>query len=158
MSSPNSVSTRGEVLFATFTGKAALVLRKKGSPCRTIHNLIYRVSEASELEIARARKKLEALEAEAVNLTGFVERMQAEAQIQALRAEIKETKRPRFSLNEQSDLRDAKLLVLDEVSMVGPEMAADLLSFKKPILVIGDPGQLPPIKGLGAFSRSKSLT
>lgn len=29
------------VAYATFTGKAALVLRRKGIPCRTIHKLIY---------------------------------------------------------------------------------------------------------------------
>ena len=37
--------------------------------------------------------------------------------------------------------------------MVGEEMARDLLAFGKPILVLGDPGQLPPIKGDGAFTR-----
>jgi len=52
---------------------------------------------------------------------------------------------PQFVLNPQSDLRDADLLVLDEVSMVGKQMAEDLLAFGKPILVLGDPGQLPPI-------------
>ena len=31
--------------------------------------------------------------------------------------------------------------------MVGDDMARDLLAFGKPILVLGDPGQLPPIKG-----------
>ena len=31
-------------------------------------------------------------------------------------------------------------------------MARDLLAFGKPILVLGDPGQLPPIKGDGAFT------
>jgi len=51
-------------------------------------------------------------------------------------------------------VRDADLIVLDEVSMVGPEMAADLLAFGKPILVLGDPGQLPPIKGTGAFTEA----
>ena len=56
-------------------------------------------------------------------------------------------------LNEQSIVRDAELIVLDEVSMVGEEMARDLLAFGKPILVLGDPGQLPPIKGDGAFTR-----
>jgi exodeoxyribonuclease-5 len=59
---------------------------------------------------------------------------------------------PRFVLNEQSLVRDADLLVLDEVSMVGEEMANDLLAFGTPILVLGDPGQLPPIKGEGAFT------
>ena len=62
-------------------------------------------------------------------------------------------KKPRFALNPQSDAADARLIVLDEVSMVGEEMARDLMSFGKPILVLGDPGQLPPIKGEGAFTR-----
>jgi exodeoxyribonuclease-5 len=44
--------------------------------------------------------------------------------------------------------------VLDEVSMVGDQMARDLLSFGKPILVLGDPGQLPPIQGEGAFTQA----
>ena len=44
-------------------------------------------------------------------------------------------------------------VVLDEVSMVDEDMARDLMSFKKPILVLGDPGQLPPIRGEGAFTR-----
>jgi exodeoxyribonuclease-5 len=38
--------------------------------------------------------------------------------------------------------------------MVGEEMANDLLAFGKPILVLGDPGQLPPIKGEGAFTNA----
>ena len=37
--------------------------------------------------------------------------------------------------------------------MVDEDMARDLMSFKKPILVLGDPGQLPPIRGEGAFTR-----
>ena len=51
-------------------------------------------------------------------------------------------------------VRDAALIVLDEVSMVGDDMARDLLAFGKPILVLGDPGQLPPIKGEGAFTKA----
>src|SRR6516162_7159692 len=118
----------GEVLYGTFTGKAAYVLRKKGTPCRTIHSHIYKGHEASEQEIAATRGKLEALEKEATELVG-VERALADAQIQSLRAEIKEMRQPRFGLNEESEVRDANLVVL------------------------GDPGQLPPIKGAGAFAR-----
>jgi exodeoxyribonuclease-5 len=141
-----------EVLYGTFTGKAAFVLRRKGTPCRTIHSLVYRVHEANEQKIAAAREELEALERQAGELTG-VERTLADAQIQSLRTEIKDMRRPRFGLNEESPVRDCRMLVLDEVSMVGPEMEADVLSFGKPVLVLGDPGQLPPIKGAGAFSR-----
>jgi exodeoxyribonuclease-5 len=38
-----------------------------------------------------------------------------------------------------------KLIVVDEASMVGTEVAHDLLSFQIPVLAIGDPGQLPPV-------------
>ena len=85
-------------------------------------------------------------------LTGF-DRTTAEAAIEAMRQAVAEMKKPRFALNPQSDAADARLIVLDEVSMVGEEMARDLMSFGKPILVLGDPGQLPPIKGEGAFTK-----
>jgi exodeoxyribonuclease V len=39
------------VVTATFTGKAAHVLRGKGTPARTIHSLIYSVLEATEVRI-----------------------------------------------------------------------------------------------------------
>jgi exodeoxyribonuclease-5 len=63
-------------------------------------------------------------------------------------------KKPRFALNPDSAAASARLIVLDEVSMVGEEMARDLMSFGRPILVLGDPGQLPPIKGEGAFTKT----
>jgi exodeoxyribonuclease V len=140
------------VVTATFTGKAALVLRRKGTPARTIHSLIYSVIESTEEEIEEAQKKIAEAEVKVLELTGF-ERTAAEAAIEAMRQTISEMKKPRFALNPQSDAAHAKLIVLDEVSMVGEDMARDLLSFGKPILVLGDPGQLPPIKGEGAFTR-----
>ena len=36
---------RSEVVFLTYTGKAALVLTRKGVPAQTIHSLIYEVRE-----------------------------------------------------------------------------------------------------------------
>ena len=41
----------------------------------------------------------------------------------------------------------ADLIVVDEGSMVNETIWTDLLGFKKPILVFGDHGQLPPIEG-----------
>ena len=46
------------VVTATFTGKAAYVLRSKGTPARTIHSLIYSVLEATEEEVEAAAKKV----------------------------------------------------------------------------------------------------
>jgi exodeoxyribonuclease-5 len=54
-------------------------------------------------------------------------------------------------LNWDSPLASTKLLIVDEVSMVGEDLARDLLRFKKPILVLGDPAQLPPIRDAGYF-------
>jgi exodeoxyribonuclease-5 len=141
-----------DVVYGTFTGKAAHVLRKKGVPCRTIHSLAYTVHQASEIEMAKLRTKLDALEETAVTLPR-AERAAVDIEIAQLRQELKEMRQPKFGLNEESEIRDAKLTVLDEVSMVGDEMARDVLSFGRPTLVLGDPGQLPPIKGEGAFHR-----
>jgi len=60
-----------------------------------------------------------------------------------------------FELNPESELVFAKLLVIDECSMVGKDMGNDLLSFGVPILVLGDPGQLPPVKGTAYFTGRK---
>lgn len=59
---------------------------------------------------------------------------------------------PTFSLNRKSVVGDAKLIVIDECSMVDEALGQDLLSFGTPVLVLGDPGQLPPVKGGGFFT------
>lgn len=61
-----------------------------------------------------------------------------------------------FVLNKHgSDLKNAKLLILDECSMVNEELAKDLLYFNVPILALGDPAQLPPVSGAGYFTEGK---
>ncbi|MCT8999684.1 ATP-dependent DNA helicase [Chelativorans intermedius] len=62
------------------------------------------------------------------------------------------TMSPTFSLNRQSPVARAKLVIIDECSMVDEELGRDLMSFGTPILVLGDPGQLPPISGGGFFT------
>jgi len=141
----------GGVLFAAFTGKAALVMTRKGTPASTIHSLIYRVSEATPQEIARIEQEAADLRASLGTLPP-AEQLFAMERLKRLELRLLDIHQPRFVLNDQSMLREADLVVLDEVSMVGAEMAADLLAFGKPILVLGDPGQLPPIKGAGAFT------
>ena len=59
---------------------------------------------------------------------------------------------PHFVLNRQSPASKADLIVIDECSMVDEELGRDLLSFGKPVLVLGDPAQLPPVKGGGFFT------
>ncbi|MHC5536687.1 ATP-dependent DNA helicase [Singulisphaera rosea] len=66
----------------------------------------------------------------------------------------KKTGELKFILSEESAAADADLIVLDECSMIDDRMADDLRSFGKKILVMGDPGQLPPVNGQGAFTRN----
>lgn len=61
---------------------------------------------------------------------------------------------PQFVLNRQSQAAKADLIVIDECSMVDEELGRDLLSFGQPVLVLGDPAQLPPVKGGGFFTEA----
>lgn len=106
-----AANVNGTALFAAFTGKASLVLRKKGCHgASTLHSLIYKPKEDP--------------------ITGHTE----------------------FVLNPESGLLSAQVLLLDECSMVGPDLGQDVLSFGTKVLVLGDPFQLPPINGEGFFT------
>src|SRR3954462_3126366 len=100
----------GEVKYAAFTGKAALVMRNKGCDnASTIHSLIYRAKESG-------------------------------------------VEQPSFELWDDAPASKAKLIVIDECSMVDADLGRDLMSFDCPLLVLGDPAQLPPIQGGGFFT------
>ncbi|ACK51079.1 conserved hypothetical protein; putative deoxyribonuclease [Methylocella silvestris BL2] len=62
---------------------------------------------------------------------------------------------PTFVLNEDSALSKASLVIIDECSMVDENLGRDLLSFGKPVLVLGDPAQLPPVRGGGFFTEAE---
>src|SRR5262249_59162706 len=59
---------------------------------------------------------------------------------------------PSFELWDEAPASKARLIVIDECSMVDAELAHDLMSFGVPLLVLGDPAQLPPIQGGGFFT------
>jgi exodeoxyribonuclease-5 len=62
---------------------------------------------------------------------------------------------PTFELWHDAPASRAKLIVIDECSMVDAELGRDLLSFGAPVLVLGDPAQLPPIQGGGFFTSAE---
>jgi len=49
-------------------------------------------------------------------------------------------------------LNGVSLVIIDECSMVGKSLGEDLASFGVPILVLGDPAQLPPVGDGGYFT------
>jgi exodeoxyribonuclease-5 len=62
---------------------------------------------------------------------------------------------PSFAIHRDGAAAKADLIVIDECSMVDEELGRDLLSFGKKVLVLGDPAQLPPVKGGGFFTEAE---
>lgn len=152
----------GRVLFAAYTGKAASVLRAKGcTGASTIHSLIYHPEVRSTARVRELEQEVE--EAYAAVPDAGEQHIHDEYRLAALRRaadlerqldEAREAARqPGFRLNPSSDLARAGLLVLDEVSMVGRRVGADLESFGVPILALGDDAQLPPVADGGYFTK-----
>jgi exodeoxyribonuclease-5 len=136
----------GNVAFGSFTGKAASVMRDKGCDgATTIHRLIYESRSKSSAKLRELQRQL----ADEPDETGkgFLRRRIAE--------EVEKLKQPHFELDHYSNVRDAALIIIDEVSMVNGKMADDLLSFGVPVLVLGDPAQLPPVFGGGFFTNNE---
>jgi Mesyanzhinovviridae Dda-like helicase len=145
----DALGVAGETLYAAFTGKAAYVLRSKSCVgAQTIHSLIYQPAE-------RTRERLNRLQALLAAAEDATEREELTAEIASETANLS---RVSFTLNAASDLAAAELLILDEASMVNAEIGQNLESFGVPILVLGDPMQLPPVEGQGYFTEHRPDT
>lgn len=143
----------GRVLFAAFTGKAASVMRRKGCEgATTIHRLAYRPAgdPPSPEQVEKLRDEIKRLRA--VNDLGA--HATADKLVEQLKQTEEDSKRkgPRFSLNLESEIKYAKLVVIDECSFVDRRVGEDLESFGTKLLVLGDPAQLPPVYGSGYFT------
>lgn len=157
-----AASIPGKVEFAAYTGKAASVMQRNGCHgARTLHSLIYTTSNKSDLTVKELRQKLSDLIQELCSEykeknEHVMNLIETNNLVRELREEIRREeqglKQPMFRLNVDSDLRRASLLVIDECSMVEGKMGEDILSFNVPVLVLGDPAQLPPVKGSGFFT------
>ena len=95
-----------EVCFATYTGKAALVLTKMGCEAITLHKLIYMTQKIWD----EKENCFKYIFTKYANLSMFL-----------------------------------RLIVVDESSMVPPDIYKDLMSFGIKVIFLGDPGQLPPV-------------
>lgn len=143
----------GKIIYVAPTGKAALVMRRKGCPtATTVHRAIYTPAgdPPSKELIEKLREEIKRLYA----MNEASASTKADCLVEQLNnAEVaRKRKGPRFTLNLDSELRYAKLGVVDEASMVDGRMGADLESFGTKLLIIADPAQLPPVYGAGYFT------
>lgn len=142
-----------QIVYGAYTGKAAHVLRSKGIPAETIHSMVYtpRGSQApEELDALKAKLlDLQVGEVAGVDVPDPGEIANLKQQIEEIEAWMR---KPKFEFNPYSEWASADLIVLDEVSMVNGTMADDIESYGVPVLVLGDPAQLPPIEGGGYYT------
>jgi exodeoxyribonuclease-5 len=127
------------VLYASLTGKAASVMAAKGCVgATTIHRLIYRPL----IEFSCRAEPPCGPPSRAGSPCG------KERCLHRREAPVG------WTLNEESRIREADLVIIDEVSMVGEKLGRDLLSFDKKVLVLGDKAQLPRIEewDVGVFT------
>lgn len=141
----------GAALACAYTGKAASVMAKKGLPgASTVHSLIYTPAGDGKQRVRELEEELRMLERVEEKSLGLAKRLTA---VRRSLDEARSNSGPQFILKEESEVSFAPLVILDECSMVGERMAEDLLSFGVRLLVLGDPAQLPPVKGTGYFTQ-----
>ncbi len=128
--------TPPKIVFASYTGKAVSVLRKKlptGSEAMTLHRLLYKprqidVCSYTDEPIIRLGEGY-----------GKCEPHKNEPE------PCDKKRRVDFTPN-LFPLDGIDLVVVDEASMVNEKIWADLTRHGVPVLAVGDHGQLPPIK------------
>jgi exodeoxyribonuclease-5 len=154
------------VQYMAFTGKAASVMRSKGCyNASTIHSLIYSSKHKSKKPLTELQKQAELFINAIKELEPFTDKesLEAKSMVQKklneidlqIAIEAQDDDTPLWELSENVDLGFKELFIIDECSMVDNRIGEDLLAFKVPILVLGDPYQLPPVGGEGFFTNSE---
>ena len=140
----------GYAMYGAYTGKAAEVLRSKGCyGAQTLHSMAYiPLGDGDSWDVERIQKELHGLQQVFKDPTP-----QMKALEEALVAAKNKSEQPSFGINFESTLWGARILVIDEHSMVDEQMGKDLLGFGVKILALGDQFQLPPVDGPGFFER-----
>lgn len=131
---------RNSTLVMAPTGKAADVLRKKGivGAC-TVHSAIYSPISPTAQRIEDLRILLSTPEITPV------EKAEYEKELGGLLS----NDGPAFAKGSKDFLENVKLFICDEFSMVGSAMYHDIIAHDIPLLCIGDPAQLSPVKDGG---------
>lgn len=126
------------VAYAAPTGKAASVLRRKGCPdARTLHRWLYTPVRTPSPRLVDLMRQLQAPDLDRPT------RRRLEDEYRALAAEAT----PLFDRTLDSPLKQFQLVIVDEGSMVTGRILDDVVATGVRVLVLADPGQLPPVQG-----------
>lgn len=129
------------LLYAAFTGKAALQLSTKGCVgATTLHRILYSPVDKDRTKLLELTSSLAKLKEEQPDNRTDIERL-----VFLVREERKKVKSPTWAKREEKLSEKIKLLVLDECSMLSAQLLDDALSLGVPVLLLGDPFQLPPV-------------
>ena len=144
---------RNGALITAPTGKAAIVMASKLSNFdhthgRTLHS-VFRAPIATLSDTASAAdKKLSILNKQITELRAAKAHPNEIKKLLLARGEYVDAVRRGSSLgwgvNNEPDSRNARVMVIDEASMVGSQIALDIFGCGCKVLAIGDPYQLPP--------------
>lgn len=135
----------GQTSYVAYTGRACDILRRHGMPAQTVHSALYLPMSERNDELVKLREDLETC-TDPIKERRLISRIESLSEPKFIRRSS-DPDDPR-----RSPLVESELIIADEMSMLSKAEADDLLSFKIPLLVLGDPGQLPPIEGRGYFS------
>jgi exodeoxyribonuclease-5 len=138
------------------TGKAVSVLNKKQSlvTARTIHSLLYTYPNDLVRNALEACDRWEdtrrmAASGEREPLTPAEENAATEAikKFQSVCRDAKQSNTLFFEMRSWEDINlEADIIIVDEASMVGSDLYDSLLYTGLPIIFVGDPNQLMPVK------------
>ena len=118
-----------DVVFIAYQGKAAMNMARHGLPAQTIHSLIYTYEKVYERD-------------EKDNIVTD--------------AQGKPKLTYDFVLKPRLD-KKIRLIVIDEAGMVPENVARDILSFRIPVVTLGDLNQLPPVFGKPFFLQNPNV-
>lgn len=143
----------GRIALLAPTGKASAVLNAKQSivTARTIHSFLY--GRPNDL-IDTLTSKCDKLEGDLAALTSngadaaVIDATKGELEVirESLKEACKRTNTLTFSKRANEDItEDTDVIIADESSMIGTQLATDLLTIGLPVVFIGDGNQLPPV-------------
>lgn len=132
------------ITFAAPTHKAAAVLRGKiDAPVGTYHSLVYRPAE-----VYRCRLSRRTVQADPQHACGLDGECRCDDRFEPCGRHAGACRIDQEPVFTRRVVLDGwrSLIVVDEASMLTNEQVADIRTFGVPLLLIGDHGQLPPVR------------